>query len=137
MSKSVQNQKGLSLIESLLVVAMVGIIVILLSNLPNALGLINKAGHLSLAREIALRQIENKRAVIFANLANGSSTITDSRISLLPGASGEVKVEDCNPQICTREESIKQVTVTVSWQDNNKNQTISLKTFIGEGGLNQ
>ena len=129
--------RGFSLIEYLLAIAMVGIIIILMANLPNAMGLMNKSKHLSLGREIAAKQIEDKRAVSFANLANDNSAIVDSRINLLPGGSGTVIVEDCDPTICTDEENIKQVTVTVNWQDNNKTQTVSLKTFIGEGGLNQ
>ena len=129
--------RGFSLIEYLLAIAMVGIIIILMANLPNAMGLMNKSKHLSLGREIAAKQIEDKRAVSFANLANDNSAIVDSRINLLPGGSGTVTVEDCDPTICTDEENIKQVTVTVNWQDNNKTQTVSLKTFIGEGGLNQ
>ena len=129
--------RGFSLIEYLLAIAMVGIIIILMANLPNAMGLMNKSKHLSLVREIAAKQIEDKRAVSFANLANDNSAIVDSRINLLPGGSGTVIVEDCDPTICTDEENIKQVTVTVNWQDNNKTQTVSLKTFIGEGGLNQ
>lgn len=132
-----KSQVGVSLIESLMVIAMVGIIVILLANLPNAFNLVNKSKHISLAREIAAKQVEDKRATSFVNLANGNSQIIDSRMSLLPNSSGTVLVEDCNIQICTNGENIKQITVTINWQDNAKTQTISLKTFIGEGGINQ
>ena len=131
------NQKGNTLIESLLVIAMVGIIVVLMGNLPNALNLMNKSKHLSLAREIATKQIEDKRAISYTNLVNDNSAITDPRISLLPSGSGVVVVQDCSSQICTNSEQIKQVSVTVNWQDNNKQQTITVNTFIGQGGLNQ
>lgn len=128
---------GFSLVEYLLVIVMVGIIIILMANLPNAFNLMNKSKHLSLGREIVAKQIEDKRAISFSNLANGSIALDDLRINLLPGGSGTVVTEDCDPNICTNSEHIKQVTVTLNWQDNNKLQTISLKTFIGEGGLNQ
>lgn len=134
------KQHGTSLIESLLIVVMVGIIVILMANLPNAIALINKSKHLSLAREVAAKQIEDKRTVNYLNLVNGTTSITpavDFRMSALPNGSGTVVVEDCSLLVCTNAELIKQVTVTINWQDNNKTQTISLKTFIGEGGLNQ
>jgi len=85
-----KKEQGVSLIESLLVIAMVGIIVVLLANLPNAFSLINKSKHTSLAREIATKQIEDKRAINFANLANDNSQITDSRMTLLPSSSGTV-----------------------------------------------
>lgn len=131
------NQKGVSLIESLMVVVALGFIVFLLSSLPGSMGLINKSNHLSLAREIASKQLEDKRATNYANLVNDTTVISDSRISLLPNGSATVAVEDCDALICTNGEHIKQITVTVNWKDNNKTQSITVKTFIAEGGLNQ
>lgn len=131
------NQKGVSLIESLLVVVIIGSIVFLIASIPNALMLISKSRHLSLAREIVVKQIEDKRTISYANLANGSSAIADSRLGLLPQGSGTVVIADCNLELCTNEEHIKQITVTVNWSDNNKPQTITLDTMIGEGGIDQ
>lgn len=131
------NEKGISLIELLLVVITIGSIVFLIANLPNALNLISKSKHLSLAKEIATKQIEDKRTINYANLVNDNSPIVDSRMNLLPKASGEVLVEDCDSHICTSGEHIKQITVMLTWKDNNKTQTITLKTLIGEGGINQ
>lgn len=131
------NENGVSLIESLLVVVILGSIVFLISSLPNSLMLIGKSRHISLAREIAIKQIEDKRTINYSNLVNDNSGITDSRLSLLPGGSGTVIVEDCDPAVCTNEEHIKQVLVTVNWKDNNKTQEVTLKTMIGEGGINQ
>lgn len=132
-----KSELGVSLIESLLVIVIVASMVFLMANIPNAMNLVNKSKHLSLAREIAAKQIEDKRNISYANLVNDSSTISDSRINLLPGGSGLVVVADCNSQICTNGEHIKQVTVTVNWKDNSKAQIITLNTMIGEGGLNQ
>lgn len=130
------KESGFSLVESLLVVVIVGSIVFLLANIPNALMLISKSRHLSLAREIAAKQLEDKRTIKYDNLVNDSSPIADSRLGLLPQGSGTVIVEDCGT-ICTNDEHVKQVTATVLWIDNNKPQTVSLKTMIGEGGINQ
>src|SRR5258708_1808988 len=141
MSISGRRKEGaVSLIETLLAIAMVGVIVLLLSNLPNAFNLINKSKHISLAREIAVKQIEDKRAINYLNLVNDTTPITNQiepRISSLPSGSGTVVVEGCNLSICPNGEAIKKITVTVNWKDNNKLQTINIKTFIGEGGLNQ
>lgn len=132
------NNKGFSLVETLLVIVLIGSIVVLLANIPNSMNLINKSRHLSLAREIASKQLEDKRAVSFANLADGTESILDSRLSLLPQGSGTILVEDCDQEtICTNLEEIKKVTVVVNWEDNQKLQTIALSTFIAEGGLNQ
>lgn len=131
------NEKGVSLIESLLVVVVIGSIVFLMANIPNALTLINKSKHVSLAREIAVKQIEDKRTINYTNLVNNSSPIADNRLSLLPQGFGTVEVTDCDPTVCTNDEHIKQISVTINWQDNNKLQAISIQTMIGEGGINQ
>ncbi len=125
------------MIESLLVVVILGSIVFLISSLPNSFMLVGKSKNVSLAREIAIKQIEDKRTINYSNLVNDSSGISDSRLGLLPNGSGTVTVEDCNPVVCTNGEHIKQVTVIVNWKDNNKPQNVTLKTMIGEGGINQ
>lgn len=131
------NESGVSLVESLLILVVLAAIVGLLANLPNAMNLINKSKHLSLAREIVSKQIEDKRQVSYSNLTNGSSAVVDFRLSLLPSGSGTLEINDCDPVICTNGEHIKQVTITILWKESGKAQKIDLKTFIGEGGLNQ
>lgn len=131
------DDQGMSLVETLMVVVAVGFIIILLANLPNSLNLIAKSKHLSLAREIAAKQIEDKRAVTYINLANGTSAISDTRLQSLPSGAGILEVEECSVEICTNSEALKHIKVTVSWIDNLKEQSISLETFVGEGGLNQ
>lgn len=134
------GEKGVSLIESLLVVVVVGFIVALMANLPNAMNLITKSKELSLAREIAAKQLEDKRATSYINLADGSEDLKtlDSRLFLLPSGEGTVIVEDCDlEKICTNGENVKKVTVNIKWKNNNKEQTVRVNTLIGEGGLNQ
>lgn len=130
-----RDQRGISLVETLLVVIMVGVIVFLLANIPNALSLMSKSNHLSAVREIATKQIEDKRLLGFTNLVNGSQPIVDSRLSQLPYGGGTILVEDCPVQICTNEENIKQVTITITWKENNKVQNSIIKTFIGQEGI--
>lgn len=131
------REKGFSLIESILVVVVLGSIAVLMANFPNAMGLINKSRNLSSAREIAAKQIEDKRSITYSNLVNDTSAISDSRISMLPLGGGTVVVKDCDESICTQGENIKQITVTVSWREGDKDQSVQLQTFITEGGLNQ
>lgn len=130
-------QRGFSLLESLLEVVLIAIIVFLLASLPNALSLMNKSKHLSIAREIATKQLEDERDAKYNKLTNGNNSIVDSRLSLLPQGTGTVTVADCNEQICTSGEKAKQITAVITWQDNNKLQTVNLVTMIGERGLNQ
>lgn len=130
-------QRGISLVELLLVIAVIGSTVILLANIPNAILLINKSKHVSLAKEIAAKQIEDKRSINYANLVNDTSQIADTRIGLLPQGTGSVVISDCDLLICPNNEHIKKVIVTISWKDNNKIQNVILSTLIGEGGINQ
>lgn len=130
-------KKGFSLVETILVIAIGGILIILLANLPNALTLITKSKNTSIAKEIAARQIEDKRNISYSNLVNDTVNITDPRLNLLPQGEGTITVEDCDVSVCTNNESIKQVSVTVTWIDNQKPQEVRIKTLVGEGGLNQ
>ncbi len=132
-----RSQRGVSLVESLLVIVAVSAIVLLMVNLPNVINLMNKSNHLSLAREIGLKQLEDKRTTSYINLVNGTTTISDTRVGMLPQGAGTVIVADCDPSICTNSEHLKKITVSVSWKDNNKQQNFKIDTFIGEGGLNQ
>ena len=109
----------------------------LLSNLPSSLTLISKSNHLSLAKDIAIKQIEDKRSILYTNLANGTTSISDSRLNSIPHATGNIVISDCSVAICTSSEQIKKITVTINWKDNNKDQRVTLSTFIGEGGINQ
>lgn len=132
-----EAESGVSLIESLLVVVAVGLMVYLLASIPNSLVLITKSRNASLAREIVVKQIEDKRTINYSNLVNDSSPITDSRLATLPQGSGTVTVEDCDLAVCTSGEHVKQITVLVSWLADNRIQTVTVKTMIGEGGINQ
>lgn len=132
-----KRERGTSLIELLLIIVIIASCVFLIANLPNAFMLVSKSKHLSLAREIASKQIEDKRTISYNNLVNETSIINDLRIGLLPQGEGSITIVDCELQICTNGEHVKKITVTVSWKDNNKTQSIILNTFIAEGGINQ
>lgn len=131
------NNKGVSLIELLLVMALVGFLVLLIANLPNSINLIGKANHQSTALKIASKALEDKRSLQYQNLANGEQALSDPRLLRLPSGSGQVLVEDCDPLICTQGENARQVFVKVTWQESGKAQEVTLKTLISEGGLSQ
>lgn len=129
------GKKGMSLIELLLVVLIVGFLVLLIGNLPSSLGLIGISKHKAIALEIISRQIESSRSSGYEILTIGTTNIIDSRLSNLPSGSGQKIVEGCLPPICQNSEPIKKVTVRVTWVDSSKNQSVEAVTFIGEGGL--
>lgn len=131
------KEQGVSLVEILLVMALVGFLVLIIANLPNSIGLIGKANHQSQALKIASKAIEDKRAVSFANLASGTSPLSDSRLNNLPQGAGQVAVEDCDVTVCTQGEIAKKITATVIWKESGQNQQVNLQTLVAEGGLNQ
>jgi len=130
------KNRGMSLIEVLLVVAAVGFLILLLGNLPNSIKLVGYSGHQSLAREIAIKAIEDTRALPYANLANGSFTLADPRISSLPSGFATKLIEDCSLTICTQGEIAKQVAITISWKEGPDLKNVNIETIIAEGGLN-
>lgn len=131
------RQIGLSLVELLVVIASVGIMVLLIANIPSSINLVNKSRHQSIAREIASKVIEDTRVVTYANLANGQSAINDARLFTLPSGSGTKDIEDCPAEICTNNEDTKQLTVTINWKEVGKELNYVVKTFISSGGLGQ
>ena len=131
----IKTQQGFSLIEVVLVVMIVGLTLVLFSNLPNSLNLIGISDHTSLAKDIATKQIEFERLRGFSVLVDGTSSISDPRIANLPTGSATSVVEPCPSDIYKKNESIKKVTVTVSWQDKGQPKSVSLVTLISQGGL--
>ena len=130
-----QNTKAFSLIEMLVVVVIAGVIVLVVANIPNAMGLIGKSKHESIAKEVAVQKIESLRSQTYANLANGSSSINDVRVTGLPNGAGTTLIEDCPIEICPTADTIKKITVTVSWSESQETKSVVLTTLISEGGL--
>ncbi len=135
LSKKLRSQKGVSLIEILLVVVIIGFIALLTTSLPSSIGLIGVSDKTSLANDIAAKQIEYLRHQTFINLANGSNSFTDLRLSNLPSGGGTYLIEDCPVSVCASDEEIKKATVTVTWSDKGVTRSVKITTFISEGGL--
>lgn len=128
-------ERGFTLAEIILAIVIVLFIVMLLINLPPSIGLIGRSKQEALAKDIALKKVESIRSTNYDNLANGSSAITDIRLSSLPNGTGEVTIEDCPAQICTNGEVAKKVYTKVSWKHNSKDQSIEISTIVSKGGL--
>lgn len=129
------NQRGFGLIEVLLVSLAIGLLVILLSGVPNALSLVGQSKYLSIAREIASKTIEDTRLLGYDNLVNSQENITDTRISLLPSGSGTYKIEDCDVNMCSNGEHLKKITVVINWKEGSKDQQISITTLVSDNNL--
>lgn len=136
MKTAQSKQSGFSLIELLLVIVMVGFIATLIFNLPQSLRLNGMSSHETLAKEIASEQIEKLRAKTYDNIGgNGTTSISDPRMSKLASGTGTITVADCPSSICSNNERIKHVTVTISWKDQDKTSSIKYDTLVAQGGL--
>lgn len=129
------NQKGFSLVEIIIVTALVGAIVIIIANIPQAIKLIGTSSNESIAKQIIAEKIESLRSETYDNLANGTTQISDRRLSSLPSSSSSVLVEDCPQSICVNGELVKQVTINVTWKDADKTKNVLVSTLIAKGGL--
>jgi prepilin-type N-terminal cleavage/methylation domain-containing protein len=128
-------QIGFSLIEILLVITVTGMLLLIIANITPAMSLITTSNHESTARQIAAKKIEQIRAQGYDNIANGITPISDPRLSSLTQGAAATTVVDCPSNICTISESVKSVTIQVSWVENNKPAVFSLSTLISKGGL--
>lgn len=129
------KESGFSLVELIIVTALVGAIIIIIANVPQAIKLIGSSNNESIAKQIIAEKIESLRSETYDNLANGTTQISDRRLSSLPSSSSSVIVEDCPVTICTNGELVKQVTINLSWKDADKNKNILVTTLIAKGGL--
>lgn len=131
------NQKGFSLVEILLVIMVVGLIVALISNLPNSISLIGSSKRYSIAKDIATKELENLRLNGYDNLgSNGTSSFNDSRLTSLTSSTATLTIADCPGTVCKNGETdVKQVTVTLTWKEKNQTRSINLATLISKGGL--
>lgn len=132
-----REEKGVSLIEIILVAGAVIALTLLLGSVPSAMSSINKSRHNSTAREIAVRQMEQLKRQPYINLAVGVNSFTDANLDKLSSASATYEIKDCSVAICTNDEDIKEVKVTVSWNEGNDPAKLELDTLIYEGGIGQ
>jgi prepilin-type N-terminal cleavage/methylation domain-containing protein len=128
-------QKGFSLIELLLAIVIIGFIGLLIANLPNSINLITRGKQSSIAKDIGSQIVEDARASGYDNLANGTTTVSDYRLSSLTGGSASREVDDCPASICKKGEQIKQVIATISWQAGTAQERVNVTTLVSKGGL--
>lgn len=126
------SEKGFTIIELLVAIAVVGILVPTLVGFVNTLNRFNdRARDMSIINSLAENKIEGLRSIGFSGLNNGTVAFT----SELPTTIGSPKTATYT--ITSPNSAIKQVDVTVTYRDHGTNQTVSYRTYIGELGVGQ
>ncbi len=121
--------------ELIIVTALLGAIIIIIANVPQAINLIGASSNESIAKQIIAEKVESLRSETYDNLANGTTQISDRRLSSLPSSTSSVLIEDCPQSICLNGELVKQVTINVAWKDGDKIKNVLVSTLIAKGGL--
>lgn len=132
-----KSEKGVSLVEIIIVVVIIAVLALLVSALPQSIYSIRRSGNISLAREIAGKELDLLRKQPYSNLSNGVNNFSDTNLSKLPNPTATYEIDDCSPEVCTLGETAKSVKVSVNWIESGKTQNVELFTIVSEGGLGQ
>ena len=136
MSTSFKKQFGFSLAEVLIAVFLVGMIILVVSNIPNAINLVTSSKSDSIVRQVAAKGVEDLRLAGYESLSIDSSTpINDSRLDSLNNVSAHTLISACPVEVCSGNEEIKQASITISWTENGEQKTYQIKILIGKDGL--
>lgn len=127
--------KGFSLVEIIMAVFITGIMVLVIANIPQVIRLVTGTRYESNVREVAAKKIEDIRLAGYDNLANGSTTISDSKLNALTNVSGSTLIEECPLELCINGELAKKVTITFTWTENTEPKRFSVTTLVAKGGL--
>jgi prepilin-type N-terminal cleavage/methylation domain-containing protein len=120
--------RGFTLIEVVIAIFLVGLLAVLTANILTATPLATHAKEEQTALAIASNRMEALRAGGYAALP-ASGPFSDASLANLPGGSGEVTVSTYNS-------NTKEVTVTVSWNEDGTPHDVVLTTLVTEiGGL--
>lgn len=131
------RQRGFSIVEVVMVIAIIGLLVLLIYNLPNAITTNTNSKNRSIALGVAEKQMDLLRRQTYLNLTNGSTQFTDSALSNIPQGAATYTIEDCPEQVCTNGEDAKRVKIEVTWDELGEANSVNLETIITEGGIGQ
>lgn len=129
----IKDKNGFTLVELIATIAVLGIVAIGVANMFYTIQSVQrKANLLDRATRAAQSQVEVLRNNSYNSLTNGVPIdFSDSLPDSLPaGSTGTVAVSEPSP-------GLKRVDVTVSYDDGNNQQSVSLSSLIGVIGLSQ
>ena len=123
------SNRGFSLIEVMISIFIVGAVALLYFATLNTFRLTHKSRDEITALNVAQNKLTSLRSGRFANLP-ASGSFTDSQLSNLDSATATLAITNAGTT------SLKQVTVTISWHEENPATTssISASTLITQTG---
>ncbi|MGE5540800.1 MAG: type IV pilus modification PilV family protein [Bacillota bacterium] len=120
--------RGFSLVEVVISLFIIGVTIMLASEMLTLMSLSRHAKDQALALSIARNEISTLRAAGYDTLP-ASGSFSDTQLSSLPNGTGALSVVDYNDQT-------KQISATVSWLESNATSSVSMTTLVTKtGGL--
>lgn len=137
MKNYLKRSDGFSLTEVIVAIFLLGIVILVIASLPQTINLISLSQTESEVREVAAKKLSDVRLTGYDNLPIGTTNFSDSRLNGLSGLSAVMEVVDCPLTICPEGNAVKlkQVTITIDWNENNAAKHFQLDTLVGQGGL--
>lgn len=135
MKTSIKTAAGFSLVEVIIAIFLIGAIVLVIANIPQAIRLITSSQSESKVREVAAKRLSDVRLTGYDNLPVGTTNFSDPRLNSLAAVSAVTTVVDCPLIICPGGELVKQVTISIDWNENGTDKNFQVITLIGKGGL--
>jgi prepilin-type N-terminal cleavage/methylation domain-containing protein len=127
-----KTEQGFTIIELLITIAVVGILVPTLAGFINTLNRFNdRARDLTLVNSLAENKVESLRSIGYSGITAGT-TAFDSE---LPATLGSPR--SAIYTVTTPNTGIKQVDLSISYNDHGTTQTVNYRTFVGELGVGQ
>lgn len=130
--ESVKSQKGFTIIELLIVIAIFGIVMpTLAAGINNLTVLNNRSRDLALANLIAESKAEQLRNAGYNSLSPGTVSFSND----LPAELASPK--SGNYSISTPTPGLAEVIIEISYKDYNQTKTVRYKTVVSELGVGQ
>jgi prepilin-type N-terminal cleavage/methylation domain-containing protein len=128
LKSNLKKQTGFSLIEVVVTLFIIGVIFVIYQVALNGIFLTRNAKDQEVALRVATHKVEELRSLGYFSLP-ASGAFTDSQLSSLLQSSASMAISDYNLKT-------KQITVTVSWKENNTNvpHSLQLNTLISQDG---
>jgi prepilin-type N-terminal cleavage/methylation domain-containing protein len=127
-----KTEQGFTIIELLITIAVVGILVPTLAGFVNTLNRFNdRARDFTLVNSLAENKVESLRSIGYSGITTGTTSFS----SELPATLGNPK--SASYTVTTPNTGMKQVDVTISFNDHGTTQTVKYRTYVGELGVGQ
>lgn len=124
-----KNKQGFTLIELVVALGLIAVTLFGYFAVLKTVTLTRFAKHQALAYQVAIKKVEELKAVPFGSLPV-SGSFTDSALAALPQVQANLTVADYGGSA-----GIKEITVTISWQESAGAKNVQVKTILTSGGI--